>query len=377
MLAVNMLVVFALLVLMEIAFRSLLFSGAKFMESFRRAELYADYHSDDDFWKLLYSFGLCHPPVHPDALLGWVKPSIEPGTYDHAKRPELQWRIPVLFYGDSFATCSTPPEDCFHGILNKDAGFSSRYYMINYAVAGYGLDQIYLLFDRTVQRYRRPIVIISLLDTDLDRSVLTFRDGQKPYFVLQNGKLQLQGVPINPEPKEYLEAHPPEIGCYLCAAGMRMLFDGVSNDGGSRGLISNSRIAFGRIEEKKRLNRAIILNMRDILRQRNIPYLFVVFESPVRIWEDPDWRLKFLTTLFQQYGIPYMLARDVIRKHSYQDTYCPQKYMFSPRNWHPNSTYNRLIAERIAQWTQSKRTAHTRRTLRSVPLGGRERDNRP
>jgi len=40
----------------EVGFRTLLFSQVAFMERFREPGLYADYFSEDDWWKFYYAF---------------------------------------------------------------------------------------------------------------------------------------------------------------------------------------------------------------------------------------------------------------------------------------------------------------------------------
>jgi hypothetical protein len=53
--------------------RALLFSKVGFMEKFRTPELYFDYDSKDNYWKLYYLFaGNLRPPANPHPLLGWI-----------------------------------------------------------------------------------------------------------------------------------------------------------------------------------------------------------------------------------------------------------------------------------------------------------------
>jgi hypothetical protein len=57
----------------EAIFRVLLFSKVGFMEKFRIPELYFDYDSESNYWKLYYLFdGKLKPPANPHPLLGWV-----------------------------------------------------------------------------------------------------------------------------------------------------------------------------------------------------------------------------------------------------------------------------------------------------------------
>ena len=176
----------------EVGFRTLLFSQVAFMERFREPNLYTDYFSDDDWWKLYYAF---NKPANdtakqPHSLLGWGwagKFSNE--TYLHAEAGQVGRRRPVLLYGDSFTHCLTALEDCFQGILNKDTEFSKDHYLLNYGVLGYGVDQIYLLLKSSLFLYHEPYVIVGIHTRDLDRSILSYFVAQKPYFELIEGEL--------------------------------------------------------------------------------------------------------------------------------------------------------------------------------------------
>jgi hypothetical protein len=353
LLCINLLVFLVLFVIAEVAFRKLLFSDAGFMQVFRRAELYADYYSDDDFWKLQYRFGELPAPRNPDPLLGWVKQSIALKSHKHRMGNTMESRMPVLMYGDSFVEGFSPD------ILNGNALFQDRYYLVNYGVSGYGLDQIYLLVRETVDHYRHPRVIIGVLDVDLDRSVLTVRGGQKPYFLVKDGKLELHGSPVDCAPERFFSDNPPEIRCYLCRALFRKLPTMVRR-GGARDdanslyyRLTNER---EKIAQKVSINSHILSALTKYLKERDIESVFLVFESPTKLWSSPDWRLTFLTEWFKKNRVKYILARDLIRGHSNQDTYIAQEYMKSPRDWHPNDRYYGIVAERLMEWLKRGKT---------------------
>jgi len=188
------LIVFLTLGGAEFAFRALLFSEAPFVKPLQKAGLYADCTSSDDYWKLLYLFPGHDEPSgaryqrgskvsHYDSQLGWVNSLISPETYRHTDAADLGSRTPILLYGDSFAQCRTRPDECFQGLVNGDPQLNSTHRLLNYGVWGYGLDQIYLLYRKTIDLYEDPIVGISSLPEDMDRAVLTVRDAPKPHFL--------------------------------------------------------------------------------------------------------------------------------------------------------------------------------------------------
>lgn len=210
LLAVSMVGIF---LISEIVFQALLCSNTSIMDKFRDPALYANWFCEDDHWKLLYQFHKISKQS-PDKLLGWVKPSISQNTYLHKNFSELNNRRPVLLYGDSFANCM-PSENCFGEILNSDEVFNQEFYLLNYGIVGYGLDQIYLLFKHSIANYQAPIVIASLMTFDMDRSILSVRGGPRPYFKVNEEDLELIGPPKNTNHQNFFSNNPPEIRSYL------------------------------------------------------------------------------------------------------------------------------------------------------------------
>jgi hypothetical protein len=195
-------------------FRALLFSKVGFMEKFRKPELYF-VDSEDNYWKLYYFFdGKLKPPANPHPLLGWGG-YFSPKTSLHHEASQIMGRKAVLLYGDSFAGCATTKEECFQGIFNADEEFAVRCYFLNYGVGGYSVDQILLLLKNSLDHFQNPFVIVSLLTQDVDRSTLSVRIGQKPYFEYIEGELVLQGIPINPDPEEFFAMNSPTVPSYL------------------------------------------------------------------------------------------------------------------------------------------------------------------
>jgi len=292
----------------EIAFRSLLFSDLAIGNSLRRPELYSDFWFSDDYWKLRYVWNkylplwkqkYYHPPsrkiIHP--LLGWVNDNFSSENFLHNKVKELNGRRPVLLYGDSFAECVDI--QCFQDILNKDEEFGKTNFLLNYGVGGYGVDQIYLLFQKTLNLYNNPFVVFSFMTDDLDRSNLSVREGQKPYFEIVNGELRLQGVPINPNPDDFFKKNPPLIKSYLWNKFLYL----------KRNMLVNLR-AYLRDDVKKR-NKMITLNEMILskavmeLTKRNTDFVFLIFHPQYSLedksdpwaesWrKDMDWRSVYI-----------------------------------------------------------------------------------
>lgn len=331
-------------VLAEMGFRMILFNKSPTFAFLRNPDFYANWFSDDDYWKLQYHFGDRYkPPKYPHPLLGWVG-DFSRETYKHNQDIHLGKRRPLLLYGDSFSKCVYGVE-CFQDILNNDEKFSGQYYLLNYGVGGYGVDQIYLALTHSVGLYENPVVIVGLMTLDLDRSVLTVRGGQKPYFRLENKTLKLCGVPINPNQDQFLSDNPPQIRSYLYR---KMLYSSYF----PKQLRAFLRGDDKHIRKKKTINEKIILQMIQELNAKNLEYFFVIFHPHFpgvsRLDEENDWREIFLKNLLHEYNIPYIWSKAIFQqdvkkrggKFSFADYILPD-------NGHPTSYFNMLIADEI------------------------------
>ena len=119
--------------------------------------------------------------------------------YDVLKKKDIL-RIAVV--GDSFSFGEEVGDhETFSYFLQK---MIPRSEVMNFAVHGYGHDQILLRLRDEVLKYRPDIVILGYIDSDDYRNLVTFRDYAKPRFVEQNGNLKLINVPV-PTPQELID----------------------------------------------------------------------------------------------------------------------------------------------------------------------------
>ncbi len=324
----------------EIVFRILLYSEVEFMEKYRDPKLYADWFSDDECWLLYYHLEKKYPPperTHP--LLGWWR-SFNPETYEHVDAKKIEDRQPVLFYGDSFARChGVEAEQCFEGLLNNDPAFNQDHYLLNYGVGGYGTGQIYLVFDKSLDLYEKPFVIMSLMTFDMDRVVLSVRGGQKPYFEVNNEELELKGVPIEADAEHYFATHKPGIVSYLFRL---MIYGNVLPDSWSRTLKGEN----AKTEEKKIINRKIFESILAKLDERNLDYLFVVFHAMWSFQNEEDWRDAFLRDFFKKKQVPNLWAKEIVKRDMNEKQKKIQDY-FQANGGHPNPYHIKLISDEI------------------------------
>lgn len=80
--------------------------------------------------------------------------------------------------------------------------------VLNLGVSGYGVDQVVLMLEERGLAFSPDVVVWTLFQGDLERSMHTFTYAQKPKFVLRSGELELTGVPV-PTPEELGSVPPP------------------------------------------------------------------------------------------------------------------------------------------------------------------------
>jgi hypothetical protein len=328
----------AALLLAELGLRWALFGGSERFAGLRRAGRYA-VPDTEDFWKLDHALGARFPPPeHPHPVLGWVG-RFSPATYRHDDEASLAGRRPVLLYGDSFASCS-PQARCFEELLNGDPEFAAGHYLLNYGVGGYGVDQILLLVQRTLDLYERPFVVLSVMTLDLDRSALTVRTGQKPRFALRAGELVPDGPPIERDAAAFFDAHPPEIRSYVWRGVLfsrlvpRRVADWVT---GER----------ARVAQLEALNAALLRALLDEVRRRGLDCACVVFHPDApglcTLAGPEDWRDPFLRELLQGAGVPLIWSRDLLPPDEELDA----SLYILPEDGHPTTLFNTLVARAI------------------------------
>jgi len=328
------------LVIGEYAFRSMVFSENKAFESLKNPADFALYFNDpnedlynEDYWKLLHLFGKMGNITEPHPLLGWTG-FFDPLTYDHWHADKTKTKRPVLLFGDSFAMCVDSVE-CYEDFLNNDTSFAKGHHFLNYGVGGYGIDQIYLLLRETIDKYENPFVVLSMLTTDMDRSMLKVRDGQKPYFTLGDNGLQLKGTPITLPTKEYLAENPPEVKSYLANKLINLTF---------HDLVKTESQRKKYIERIKALNGQILNSCIQLLEANNIEFVVLLFQPA---WNSPfDWRIKYLKETCLKNEAAFIDDAE-IRNEKMEELGLYKDAFVIPNDGHPTSLANFFVANEI------------------------------
>ena len=327
------------LVLCELLFQKALFSDWDKADFLREPGAYADIFEDkneniysEEYWILFYFFEReFRPPEHPQPLLGWVG-NFDRNTLAHFDMDKVQGRIPVLLFGDSFSYCVGA--DCFQDILNADSAFASKYYLLNYGVGGYGVDQIYLLAREVIPLYNDPIVIFGLMTRDMDRNILPFRTGQKPYFKKEGDELLLSGVPIEPKASYYVEDHMPDIDSYLYRF-VRNTFRNFIPEDDPRTIEVKEKIT--------EVNDGIMKKTRDLLQGSGHPFRYLVFSPVFR--SEGEWREILIRDFMEENELPYIFTKDLFEADSNYGV--KEIRFFEQENGHPTTYQNQLISREI------------------------------
>ena len=166
-------------------------------------------HREDVWLTLHQSFNQPHRPGfehHP--VLGWTPTAgyrkngvtinaagIRSVTETPVQKPEGAVRIG--FFGDSFAFgLDVADEEVFTALLQaRWPGVE----VLNFAVPGYGTDQMYLRWRELERQFDLDVAVVLLYLPDIHRDVTPFRDYQKPVFRFRDDRLTLEGVPVPSE----------------------------------------------------------------------------------------------------------------------------------------------------------------------------------
>lgn len=307
----------------------------------RDPRLYAGWLDDDDQWLLRHRWGIGSAltdqgfEIHP--VLGWLpRRSADNPLGSVARRPPPPARGPsILCVGDSFmAGASSMPmnERLPHQLDRRTPG--RRVY--NFAVPGYGLDQILLRTCGLLEHFERPTLVVGVMTLDLDRSLLQVRDAPKPRFVLDAGRLQLTNVPLPADPEVWFRAHPVALksfGFALLRQKLRLRQVAGHED----------RLQAGGAA-KQALNQRLLEALVEVSRAHDAPLLVVLLYPPWQLAE-VGWRETFLARSLEQLGVPYVDSKSVFLE---QATDAATRYYLAPPDNHPNAAGNAVLAAALA-----------------------------
>ncbi len=326
-------------ILAELVLRAVLFTRWLPIAALRVPELYAGFSDDDDYWRLHYRLsGEWYPRrevVHP--TLGWSQVAVSPAdplglaqdSLDDLRATTSKRRIP--FYGDSYLKGVADPEFSIPRYTTK---LFDETNVVDLGVAGYGFDQMYLMYESTRDAFPYSDVLVGVLTEDVDRAVLTTRTYQKPFFKVESGELKLDDKPIDPDPEHYFRESAPRIRSYLFAFLRRRMarFD--------------SRLAerLCRIPEKQAINSGIMDKFLERTRSSGAKLHFVLFyrEDDLRT---ENWEERFLKDALDRRKIPYLDTKPVLLEYANEHHVDPS--VLFKEHGHHNNLGNEVISKAL------------------------------
>ncbi len=312
-----LLVPLAAALLFELALRVVLFADVaddwRLARELRRPDLFAHAMVDDLYWELQHEFRARErqrPAPPHDPLLGWRCARLRAGDRRHVDAGSVGERRPVLLYGDSYAECAVAPGGCFEDALEQHP-LGAAYRILNHGVGGYGLDQVALLLDATVDAWleREPLVVVGVLvDGDLDRCALSVRGRPKPRLERVNGAWSFEPEPL-PEDVRVAAPRATSYGLRLLLHGPRFVPAGLHD-----ALCSEAE----RTEHNLERCAAILAWIASGLERRGLDSFFLLFHRSDSL-EDPGatgWREPFLSARLDELGLPWVSTRGPLLAHA-------------------------------------------------------------
>ena len=204
---------------------------------------------------------------------------------------------------------------------------------LNYGVGGYGLDQVYLLFERTHRQFdpAQSIFLIGVTDDELLRTLLRVRQCAKPYFTVNNSTATLQTGHIDvTDPQRYFTRYRPKFRLFA----LNLL-----------------------VHEIKPLNRALMRpreRARDARLKKIVSMLVEKFAqsgAQLRFVIFSDWRNNLIKSELARQNIPTIAVDEFLSKRRVGGNISPGELDVTG---HPSTALNEVIADYIL--SQLKKT---------------------
>ena len=140
--------------------------------------------------------------AQPDPDLGWVgntaNPDINPQGFrdrkDFSRVDAHSAKDRLMMLGDSFVSGVGSASENLPSQLEPH--LQDRYDVFNLGVPGWGVDQMYLAYQRYRDLIRPHIVMLAFIDADIGRVLEAYRvweQASKPTFAVENGELVRRG----------------------------------------------------------------------------------------------------------------------------------------------------------------------------------------
>ncbi len=213
--------------------------------------------------------------------------------------------------------------------------------VLNAGVSGYGFDQIVLRAEQLAAKYKPAVIVISFIADDIRRTEMRrLWSADKPYFVIDDGKLLLRGVPVPPR------ADPGStMSFWQWTLGYSHLFDFILR---RLDLLHDWYGDHKRVQAPgtgEHLSCLLTGRLAELQKQSGAKVIVMAEYDPV-VWDDPAFAAeqrrmtKGLLDCAAKNGLSTIDSFDVLAA-----TGAPKKLYVT---WHMNEPGNRLIAGLVA-----------------------------
>lgn len=256
----------------------------------------------------------------------------------------------ILIVGDSYTFGIDADDSCVWP--NMLQALDGRLNVVNLAVGGYGIDQMYITLRETILFYKPNLVIVAFIGDNIWRTMLDFRDYKKPKFEIRGERLVLTNTPIGSLEEVYREAVQE-----VDRKGFDLKYLRIDD------LINNlyapiRRKSAGNAADAARLFEKLFEQMHETAREAGVGFLVVYLASGPEIWDhkyqspEEEAFLSFVkkSGIKQINTRPYFLQTD--------GYYSSGHYRAAEARLVSNLVYDKI--KRLASWRQFVQTRDQR-----------------
>ena len=241
-------------------------------------------------------------------MLGWFPELVDAVSLRHAQEQEPVGQRQVLMYGDSYTECMTEPKECWQGLLQRSLLFP-HVSLLNYGARGYGVDQMLLMLERTIDYFaqRRPLIVVAMMiDDDFDRAMLRVGAYPRPHVKLAQGAIDPKVEPV-PSPAQFFAYGGPLGRSSLLAALLGYQ-------------IPNQFRAWRERRQRQRdgasqsMATALLERIAAVVADRNLQLVLVVFNDYPSLIDPASsgWREALVVAQAKRLGVPCLVLREAI-----------------------------------------------------------------
>ena len=319
-----LLIILAYVFIFELLFQLFFFFDLKFIKN---PDLFYNGYCDQKYWNLRSSELKFDDNVQTHPILSYKKREIFiPNKFKQDSKIENSKfsKNKVFLYGSSYIN---------HKDLKNITGKFEDIDFINYGLASYGLDQIYLSYKLTAHLNQNKIIVFGFLLEDLDRSLFSKREYQKAQFVFENNKFRLKNIPIDQKVKV------KKVNDFYLFRFLKNFYQLSIND-------FDSRLSRCKIDKKKRLFEYYFNQIQKDAKKFNQEIIVITFNLKEDFIKNTSWRYNFITSYLEKNNINHIDSLKILKKESVQNDEKLENYFGSDAHNNEKS-FNYIINEFI------------------------------